>query len=143
MDHIRPKPNDPYQNFGRDLLNGSVVAWVTLPLTRPIFLGQPIGGVNRLADRHGPVFDKSLDGTVYLIKNGPNATVFDDEVEDDLTGPTGDYWFLFDLALDGPEDWVGGETKTNGFGIAGRNCQGICERFSQSVMRFGRKWAFS
>lgn len=56
-------------------------------------------------------FDNRLNGNVFLKKNGPAATVFDDAAIDNLTGSTGEDWFLYDQPLDVLVDWVGGENK--------------------------------
>ena len=59
---------------------------------------------------NNPEFDNRLNGTVYLKKNGPAATVFDDNVINELTGGFGDDWFLFDKNLE-LVDSEPGETK--------------------------------
>jgi Ca2+-binding RTX toxin-like protein len=58
-----------------------------------------------------PEFDNRLNGTVFLNKNGPDATVFDDDASDELTGSAGEDWFLFDPMLDELVDWVPGEDQ--------------------------------
>ncbi len=62
-----------------------------------------------------PEFDNRLNGTVFLKKHGNkhdgDATVFDDIDPDELTGSSGDDWFLFDPPVDALEDWVAGEDK--------------------------------
>lgn len=62
-----------------------------------------------------PEFANRLNGTVFLKKHGNkhngDATVFDDIDQDELTGSSGDDWFLFDPPVDVLEDWVAGEDK--------------------------------
>ena len=62
-----------------------------------------------------PEFANRLNGTVFLKKHGNKhdgvATVFDDVDRDELTGSTGDDWFLFEPAQDELEDWVAGEDR--------------------------------
>ena len=58
-----------------------------------------------------PEFANRLNGMVFLKTNGPAQTVFGDAVGDELTGSTGDDWFLFEVALDDLTDWGPGETK--------------------------------
>jgi len=58
----------------------------------------------------GPNFVNRLNGTVYLKKSPPQeATVFDDDAVDSLTGSSGDDWFLYDVALDSVVDHMAGE----------------------------------
>jgi hypothetical protein len=56
-------------------------------------------------------FANRLNGNVFLKKNGQAQTVFDDPVANELTGSSGDDWFLFDVVLDELTDWAPGETK--------------------------------
>ncbi len=58
----------------------------------------------------GPNFANRLNGTVYLKKSPTQeATVFDDDANDSLTGSSGDDWFLYDGALDSVVDHMAGE----------------------------------
>jgi len=62
-----------------------------------------------------PEFGNRLNGTVFLKKHGNKhdgvATVFDDVDLDELTGSSGDDWFLFEPASDELGDWMAGEEK--------------------------------
>jgi Ca2+-binding RTX toxin-like protein len=59
-----------------------------------------------------PVFASRLNGNIFLKKNPPReATVFDDDARDKLTGSSGNDWFLFDHPMDELLDWAAGEQK--------------------------------
>ncbi|HZN33903.1 MAG TPA: hypothetical protein VFB80_08785 [Pirellulaceae bacterium] len=87
--------------------------------------------VKNLKGTNNPEFDNRLNAEVFLKKNGNSnngngnngngkgnngnngnmPTVFDDDASDELTGSSGDDWFLYEPALDELVDWAGGENK--------------------------------
>jgi hypothetical protein len=58
---------------------------------------------NLTGNVNGNNFAHRLNGDVFLKFEGPDATVFDDLVQDILTGSSGQDWFLLNLDGDGSD----------------------------------------
>lgn len=106
-------------NAGDDLLISGFTSFDADGTALQSILGEWTSGrtyQNRVANLSGTGVGARNNQNYFLTAVGPNATVFDDNTKDDLTGSVGSDWFFANLVGAGVKDKINdaasGETKT-------------------------------